>query len=201
MLSGPQIGRFKKYDNLISRPTSLNSCKSVTTATYTLHPKSVAKSYIISVKKMNPGRSMCRTHATWASVSEHMGLGAAHTLCYAILLPGRQSGVRDGLRPNSNRENFKIGRPKAAWSVDSETFPTRIRPTYDPETPFPARMHYGVAEGINLKLRTRPNGNQQTPLVTLDPSLKRVWMPEGKCRSQSPTMSHSCKSRRTSGWL
>ena len=129
------------------------------TATYILPPTSAVKSYIISVKKMNPDRSMCRTHATWASVSEHMGLGAAHTLCYAILLPGRQSGVRAGLRPDSNRENFKIGRPKAGRRVDSETFPPRIRPKCDPETPFPARMHYCVAEGITLKLRTRPNGN------------------------------------------
>ncbi len=31
------------------------------------------------------------------------------TLCYAIVLPGRKSGFRAGFRPDSTRENIKIG--------------------------------------------------------------------------------------------
>ncbi len=33
------------------------------------------------------------------------------TLCYAIMLQGRKSGFRAGFRPDSNRENIKIGPP------------------------------------------------------------------------------------------
>ncbi len=38
-------------------------------------------------------------------------LGPHGALCYAILLPGQNSGFRAGCRPNSIRENINIGSP------------------------------------------------------------------------------------------
>ena len=52
---------------------------------------------------------------------------AGVTLCYAIVLPGRQSGVRLGFRPDSSRENLKISTP-AGRRADFEAFPIRLRP-------------------------------------------------------------------------
>ncbi len=36
---------------------------------------------------------------------------AKHILRYAIMLPGRDSSFRAGLRPDSNRERLKVGPP------------------------------------------------------------------------------------------
>ncbi len=44
------------------------------------------------------------------------------TLCYAVMLPGRKSGLRAGLRPDSSRESLKIGSP-AGRRADFEAFP------------------------------------------------------------------------------
>jgi hypothetical protein len=38
-------------------------------------------------------------------------MNLAHTLGYAIVLPGWKSGFWAGLRPDSGRESFKIGHP------------------------------------------------------------------------------------------
>ncbi len=38
-------------------------------------------------------------------------------LCYAIVLPGRKSGFRDGFRPDSIRESLNIG-PRAGLQAD-----------------------------------------------------------------------------------
>ena len=42
------------------------------------------------------------------------------------MLPGRKSGFRGGFRPDSNRENLKIG-PPAGRKADSEDVPVDIQ--------------------------------------------------------------------------
>ena len=60
-----------------------------------------------------------------------------------IGLPGWKSGFRAGFRPDSNRENIKIG-PSAGRRADFEACPSRIRPTPGPDDRFPARKHFCV---------------------------------------------------------
>ncbi len=46
---------------------------------------------------------------------------------YVTHYPGRKLGLRAGFRPDSNRENIKIG-PSAGRRADFKALPTRIRP-------------------------------------------------------------------------
>ncbi len=50
------------------------------------------------------------------------------SVCYAIMLPGRQSGFRAGFRLESIREGLTIAPPKAGRTVDFDAFPIRIWP-------------------------------------------------------------------------
>ncbi len=70
------------------------------------------------------------------------------TLCYAIMLPGRKSSFRVGIRPDSNRESLKIG-PAAGLGpagrrANFQAFLIRIRPKSGVGHRFPARKHYRV---------------------------------------------------------
>ena len=53
------------------------------------------------------------------------------------MLPGRKPGFRAGFRPDSNRENLKIGRPAGRMPAVG-TIVSLIRLKSDPETRCPA---------------------------------------------------------------
>ncbi len=70
-----------------------------------------------------------------------------NTLCYAIVFPGRNSGLRFGFRPDSSRESFKIG-PPAGRRAEFEAFLIGIWPKSGPEARFPARKQYCTTYGM-----------------------------------------------------
>ncbi len=86
---------------------------------------------------------VCYTCAPWAHIhpgSFNKFVGRPLALCYAIVLPGRKSGVPARFRPDSSRGSFKIGPPKAGRRADFEVFPIKIWPKSGPEARFPARI-------------------------------------------------------------
>ena len=70
-------------------------------------------------KSSLPGPGEGRFRPSWARFGGSPGAGggkkahrsAKHTLCFAIVPPGRKSVFRAGFRPDSDRESFKIGTP------------------------------------------------------------------------------------------
>jgi hypothetical protein len=63
---------------------------------------------------------------------------------YARVFPGRKSGFRAGLWPESGRESLKIGPPAGRMPADFEVVPMRIRPKSGTDARFPARKQYCV---------------------------------------------------------
>ncbi len=63
------------------------------------------------------GRTYTAKRPDVAGVRVRFRCGGSRTLCYAIVLPGRNSDFRAGFRPDSSRDSLKIGcpsgRPKA----------------------------------------------------------------------------------------
>ncbi len=49
------------------------------------------------------------------------GYSLESTPCYAIMFPGRKSCFRAGFRPDSNKENFKIGPPAGQLPAEGPT--------------------------------------------------------------------------------
>ncbi len=72
------------------------------------------------------------------------------TLCYALVLAGRKSGLRAGFEPDFSREGIQIG-ITAGRRPDFDVYPIGIRPKSCPEARFQARKHYcltGPLDGL-----------------------------------------------------
>jgi hypothetical protein len=77
-----------------------------------------------------------------------------YTLCYAVMLPGRKSAFRAGLRPGWHRESTKID-PPAGRRAHVGAFPVAVRQKSGPEDRSPARNHCCVTWDMRVRCALR----------------------------------------------
>jgi hypothetical protein len=74
-------------------------------------------------------------------------------LCYAIVVPGRESAFRAGFWPDCYRENAEIGRPECRFRFFPGSSPAKIRPgrpIYGPEALLPNYRNYRLVTHFKL---------------------------------------------------